>query len=253
MSQYAHAQLKALRTRSGYSQQKLADLLSMPQSSYAAYERETYKRQFIPQELALKLEPALVGRGTPPITREEVFALAGMAVPSSAPATPASQPQEQTQRFAPVAVESVFPTGGPPMVRDMPVYGTAQGGTEGTFLLNMTGGPIDFVLRPPALAKAKTVFVIYVEGDSMVPWREPGEMVFVHETRQPAPGDYAIIVLRPEDEASEPRAVIKRMVKRTASYIEVEQFNPPKTIKYPTSEVFRLYRVLTQSEVVWGV
>ncbi|MGH7085416.1 MAG: helix-turn-helix domain-containing protein, partial [Acetobacteraceae bacterium] len=79
--------------------------------------------------------------------------------------------------------EPAKPPGSPPgmvtepirdaaLSRDVPVYGTAEAGAEGAFHLN-TGEPIDWARRPAGLAGMQGVFAIYVEGDSMVPWRQP--------------------------------------------------------------------------------
>jgi len=67
---------------------------------------------------------------------------------------------------------------------DIPVMGTARGGSEGSFLLNM-GEAIDWVRRPPALEGKVGLYAIYVEGDSMSPRFYAGERVLVSSKKPP--------------------------------------------------------------------
>ena len=73
--------------------------------------------------------------------------------------------------------------------RDLPVLGTAMGGEEGAFEFN--GEVVDYVRRPPGLEMARGAFAIYVQGESMAPRYEEGELVFVHPGR-PARPDFAV-------------------------------------------------------------
>ena len=138
----------------------------------------------------------------------------------------------------------------PAMRRDVPVYGTAQGGQDGAFELNSLGEPIDFVRRPPGLAGMRNVFAIYVEGESMLPWRRAGEIVFVHPARPPSIGDYVVVVVPQEDKGQPPLAYIKKLVRRTADQIITEQYNPPKEVTFPRHEGVRVLRVIDWSEAV---
>lgn len=132
--------------------------------------------------------------------------------------------------------------------RDVPVYGTAEAGPEGAFHLN-TGEPIDWARRPAGLIGMQGVFAIYVEGDSMVPWRQPGERVFVHERRPAAPGCHVIADVWEREKGHPPRAFLKRLLRRTATRVELEQYNPPKVITLEAERVGRLYRVIEWEEV----
>ena len=72
--------LKKLRNRAGLTMAALAKALGYKQSSsYQRYEDEiTFKKPFIPLQMARELVRLFAGRGTPPITEEEVLALAGL-------------------------------------------------------------------------------------------------------------------------------------------------------------------------------
>lgn len=149
-------------------------------------------------------------------------------------ASPPGQPREPSRDAA--------------LSRDVPVYGTAEAGPEGAFHLN-TGEPIDWARRPAGLIGMQGVFAIYVEGDSMVPWRQPGERVFVHERRPAAPGCHVIADVWERDPGHPPRAFLKRLLRRTATRVELEQYNPAKVIALEAERVGRLYRVIEWEEV----
>ncbi len=133
--------------------------------------------------------------------------------------------------------------------RDVPVYGTAEAGADGAFQLN-NGEAIDWASRPSRLTGMQGVFAIYTEGDSMVPWRHPGELVFVHLHRDPAPGCHVIAEIWEREKGQPPRAFLKKLVRRTATRVELEQYNPRKVIAFEKERVRRLYRVIEWAEVL---
>ncbi len=183
-------------------------------------------------------------------TAEELMQpLAAQSLPSPPPATSTGDIVPNV-RLAPNA---------PPlddfarMPRDVPVLGTAQAGDSDAFAIAFGSDPIDFVRRTPALTGVKNVFAIFVRGESMVPWREPGGIVYVHETRVPRPGDHVVAVLhRAEDQDHKFNAILKKLLRRDDSTVELLQYNPPGTepIKLKASEIERLYRVLEWEEVI---
>ena len=67
--------------------------------------------------------------------------------------------------------------------KDVPVYGVAVAGDAGDFSFN--GERIDTARRPPGLAGRAGVFAIYVVGDSMEPWRKPGDLLYLDQHRPP--------------------------------------------------------------------
>lgn len=74
--------LKQLRERSGLSMDAVAKAAGYRgASSYQRYEDgQTFRKPYLPLDLAEKLARILAGRGTPPITAGEVMALAGVEV-----------------------------------------------------------------------------------------------------------------------------------------------------------------------------
>ncbi|HEY4254602.1 MAG TPA: S24 family peptidase [Roseomonas sp.] len=136
------------------------------------------------------------------------------------------------------------------MAQDLPVYGTAQGANgEGAFIINM-GGQVDRIRRPPGLAANRDAFAIYVEGDSMEPRFEPGEVVVVDPNRPVRPGDDVVLLLESPEPGRPPKAYIKRLVRRGAERILVKQYNPPREMEFPTAAVQKIFRVMRVGELL---
>jgi phage repressor protein C with HTH and peptisase S24 domain len=134
---------------------------------------------------------------------------------------------------------------------DLPVYGTAQGGPDGAFELN-SGDIIEWVRRPPYLARVAKAYAVYCEGTSMVPLFEPGDLVCVHPSRPVAIGDYVLIQLHPSVEGDNPTAFLKRLVRRTADRIEVEQLNGGKRMTFGLSKILHVHYVVRPSDLLKG-
>lgn len=232
--------LKGLRERAGLSMERLARACGYKgASSYQRYEDPAlYHREFLPQELAVRLAEALAGRGDPPISRDEVLALAGIgASPPSAPAAEGALPAGA----APLPGMAAFP-------RDLPVYGVAVGGADGDFSFN--GSVVDYVRRPPALAMVADAFAVYVIGDSMSPRYEHGDLVFVHPGRPAQPGSDVVVELHGEHGEPGP-CYVKRLMRRTPDRVLLAQFNPPRDdIAFAAGHIKAVYRILTPAELL---
>lgn len=120
---------------------------------------------------------------------------------------------------------------------------------DGAFLLN-TGDAVDFVRRGPGIASNRRVFAIYVEGDSMAPRFEPGELVYVDKNRPIRSGDDVVLVVASRAAGEAPRAYLKRLVRRTADRWICEQFNPAKQIEFEVAALKEQFRVLRWQEVM---
>ncbi len=93
------------------------------------------------------------------------------------------------------------------------------------------------------------IFAIYLKGDSLWPWRGPGELVYLHESRLPNPGCHVVAVVESPDPAEPPRVYLKRLVRRSPSKIEMEQYNPRGALILDAKRVSKLFRVLEWSQV----
>lgn len=130
--------------------------------------------------------------------------------------------------------------------RDLRVLGLAECGPDGWSLWN--GEIIEMTSRPPNLAGASQAYAVYVAGDSMEPRYHAGELAYIHPGRPVDVGSYVLVQVRPEVEGDTPRAILKRLAKRSTAKILLEQFNPPKTIELRTSEVISVHRVVGSGE-----
>lgn len=143
-----------------------------------------------------------------------------------------------------------------PRGKPVPVLGTAFGsdleeidGIETTEL--MMSEVLDYVARPPSLASDETAYAVTTIGDSMAPRFEPGELAFVSPKAPVNVGDDVLVQLRNEDDAGEDNqaagrvtiVLLKRLVKRTSTFVELRQFNPDKTFRVPLARVRRMHRV----------
>lgn len=146
---------------------------------------------------------------------------------------------------SPAAREYTAPELAPPSAPRIPVRGTAQGGPQGAFVL--TGDDIDYVRCPPRLATAQGTYALFIEGDSMSPRYEPGELIFVSPRRPARVGDDVVIVLR--DGRGEQTAFIKRLLRRGGEEVVAQQFNPPKEIRFPTADIETIHLVLRMADL----
>jgi phage repressor protein C with HTH and peptisase S24 domain len=136
--------------------------------------------------------------------------------------------------------------------RDVPVLGTAMGGTEDDerpIDFWLTGEVENHVVRPKGLLRARNVFALYVGGDSMEPRFEERDMVYVQKT-SPGIGDDVVIELHPLVDGGDHPTFIKRLVRRNGSFITVKQYNPPKELEFTVKEIKNLFRVIPLKELM---
>lgn len=147
---------------------------------------------------------------------------------------------------------------------DLPHYGTAQGSDlevaeDGTvhFVERMDldmGNVVEYLRRPPALAGRDDVYAISVIGNSVAPRYEDGDPAYVEARRQPQRGDYVVVQLMRREQDDEGRlhiALLKQLVRKTSTYVELAQSNPPVHFTIPMSEVHAIHRVKPWKEIVF--
>lgn len=180
-------------------------------------------------------------------TLEELSGRSNAAKPEAAydPTNPLGIAPAEEVRYAPGV------TLPPPGPRDVPIYGTAQCGPEGEFVWDGNSNlAVDIVPRPAALATLRNVFAVYAVGDSMMPWCEPGDTVFIHPDREPRNGDYVLVEFRDHPGDEQKKAVIKRLVGRRHGAVIVSQYNPPKEREFPEELVEHVWRVIGWQEAL---
>jgi phage repressor protein C with HTH and peptisase S24 domain len=212
--------LKILRERAGLSMRAVSEALGWTLTRYQHYE-DRYRRNSLPIEFVNQLAGLFVPRGIP---LEDVTDLAG--VPRKpVPSEPITQPP---------------PPPPPALPRDLPVMGTVKGGEDG-FYFN-EGEAKEYIVRPPSLAGVSNAFALYVHGESMEPRYYAGEVLYVNPNRPLAKGCFVAV------EMTNDRGLIKQFVRRTDELLVLAQFNPPKEIRLPVTEVKRIYRITGSGE-----
>lgn len=140
---------------------------------------------------------------------------------------------------------------------DVPVLGTVLGCSNGdlgtdvpteTHLVDM-GEIVTFVRRPQGVAGARDAYALYVNGDSMSPRFDPGDLIYVNPARPAARGDDVVVQLTDHD-GMVVTALVKRLVRKGASDVELEQFNPPRTITIPMHRVRAIHRITPLGELL---
>ncbi len=132
--------------------------------------------------------------------------------------------------------------------KDVPVLGTVAGAELGNGAFQLSNDVVDYVRRPYGLLGAKDVYALYVEGESMVPKFEPGDLVFVHPHRKARGGDY-IVLQEPDTNNGEPRGFIKRLVTVTAKHVKTEQFNPPAKLDFVIRPGLVVHKVMSEGDL----
>lgn len=149
------------------------------------------------------------------------------------------------------------------MREDLPIYGTALGASavyDGEAIeqttLN-TGEVIGYAKRPVLLNEQSDAYALYVQGESMWPVHIEGALIIAQTKRPPMSGDDVVLYLRPNgdgdtsDDGARARAVmVKRLVRKTAQYYELQQFNPQVTFRIDVTDVLRADRVLTLGDIL---
>jgi phage repressor protein C with HTH and peptisase S24 domain len=137
----------------------------------------------------------------------------------------------------------------PDRTHKVPLLGSGQAGPDGVFEFN-SGDPIDYVDRPQGLLGKTRIYCIRVDGNSMEPAHNHGDLLFVDEARKPYPGRDAVVELHPDHEGGPQRAFIKRIVKLTPDYVELFEFKPKeRTFRLARAKIRNLHLVLTNNDM----
>jgi SOS-response transcriptional repressor LexA len=128
------------------------------------------------------------------------------------------------------------------------VVDSAMGGEwgEGIELTELrTGEIVDRVARPPSLAGDPTAYAVTIVGDSMWPRFRPGRRIAVSSRSPVAIGDDVLVKLnRHQARPGTTAVLIKELVRRSSSAVELRQFNPDRTFEVAPSEIAAIEKVL---------
>lgn len=146
------------------------------------------------------------------------------------------------------------------MPDDLPIWGSALGAErmvngeaiEQTML--NTGDIVGYLRRPAVLNGRADVYGLYVHGSSMDPVYCEGATIVAETKRPPRVGDDVVVYLRPEeheDDGERARGVlVKRLVRRSGTWIELQQFNPAITFRIDAADIVRVDRVMTLGDLL---
>lgn len=142
--------------------------------------------------------------------------------------------------------------GGSPLP-PLPVIPTAMAGEWGdpTRDIELTelraGELVDRVARPVSLATDPSAYAITIVGDSMWPRFRPGRRVAVSPKAPAAIGDDVLVSLKQaggESAGAKVPALIGELVRKSASGVELRQFNPDLTFHVPAAEIAVIEKIL---------
>lgn len=236
--------LLALKRRAGMSLEAIAAAAGYKgRSSVQNFFSPAFEKP-LEMEAAHKLASAFEGKGSPPISRNEVMALTG-AFDTNAIPVQYEGASEQRMR------------------QDIPILGTALGADRvaGELAIEQTclyeQEHIGFAKRPVVLDGRVDVYGLYVQGSSMDPAYEDGALILAETKRPPRVGEYAVVYLRMNGECDETDAdgrsrtiMVKKLIRKSASYYEFEQFNPRITFRVESAEVLKMHRVIPWGELL---
>src|SRR6185369_2185379 len=116
--------------------------------------------------------------------------------------------------------------------RDLPVFGTAMGGSGGALVV--TDRAVDWESRPDFLLRVEDAYGMIVSGDSMSPQFENGSTAIVNPHIPPRSGDTCIFRRHKDD--GETLVLIKKLRRFTDETWYVQQFNPARDFQLKRSE-----------------
>ena len=122
-------------------------------------------------------------------------------------------------------------------------WGSAGSGIE-TMQLSATE-LVGRVARPASLAADSRAYAITIVGDSMWPRFRPGRRVAVSSAAPISIGDDVLVKLKNHEAGGEKLPVlVKELVRRTGTALELRQFNPACTFHVQTDEVAGIEKVV---------
>jgi phage repressor protein C with HTH and peptisase S24 domain len=165
-----------------------------------------------------------------------------------------NQPTKQSQR----TIEKISPQGGAlqhnarmgePIegFTRVPLRGRGMGGKDGVLIFE-TGEPPEYVEAPAKLHGVPGAYAVYVVGNSMLERYANGEIVFVHPRLPLSKGDYCVIQISTDEEATV-SAWVKRFVSFDDKTLKVEQLNPKKVLTFPAKTVRAVHKIIMGGSV----
>jgi phage repressor protein C with HTH and peptisase S24 domain len=181
-------------------------------------------------------------------TLEKLLAVAGSSLAEFEALRVGGEPRSLGVRFGSVGegAQRGWNAALPP---PLPLLATALAGEWGTpgsrieLLEIESGRSIERLPRPPSLVADSEAYAITVVGDSMWPRFRPGRRIAVSPRSAIAIGDDVLVVLSASSSPGSRLVLLKELVRRTSTHLELRQFNPDATFSISTAEVEMIHKV----------
>ncbi len=82
----------------------------------------------------------------------------------------------------------------------------------------------------------------------MEPRYYAGEAAYIHPGKPVTVGAFVLVQLKPKADGEAPRAVIKRLLRRSGTKTVLEQYNPAKTFDLRNDDIISIHRVVGSVE-----
>jgi SOS-response transcriptional repressor LexA len=106
------------------------------------------------------------------------------------------------------------------------------------------GQLVDRVARPASLANDLSAYAITIVGNSMWPRFRPGRRVVVSANAPIAIGDDVVVRLKSEAGSATVHVLIKELVRRGTTGVDLRQFNPDVTFSIAASDIGSIEKVM---------
>ncbi len=212
--------IRAARDKLDWSQDRLAAELHVAQVTVSRWEADKSD----PHDNYLRRIADLTGTT---VAALRYGAASADDAAATAPAVPPPADTPAPSDAVPVSDLEIRPGHELVGARDLPIYGTAEGGPTG---MTITYEPIEWVRRPGPLMGVNGGFGFYVLGESMEPVYRPGDMVLVHPTRPVFRGDEVLVVLRDGKDGTL-NAMVKIFEGWAGEKLRLSQYNPREKLK----------------------
>ena len=146
--------------------------------------------------------------------------------------------------------DSRAPTWRPAPTAPVPLISTEMGGEWGGEVRHVEMTEVDAtkvaeqLCRPDSLATDSEAYAVSIVGDSMWPRFRPGRRVMVSPKAPVAIGDDVVVQLREAGMEGAVRVLIKELLRRTAGFVELRQFNPDVSFRVESDEIAAIHKVV---------
>jgi SOS-response transcriptional repressor LexA len=123
-----------------------------------------------------------------------------------------------------------------------------EGGTSGIELTALEPDrTIGQVARPASLAADRDAYAVTIVGDAMWPRFRPGRHLLVSSAAPVAIGDDVVVRLIGDGDDRRAMVLIKELVRRTASFVELRQFNPDITFRVEARVIGAIHKAIGEA------